>query len=92
MFQKAGSTPSDAPVEAMMICTYCRGKYFWNNKDKNPEIFVQSTKEFNKSPFIHGAISYQVKSLNSHFESESKEATNYYLAFQRTKNVPEMFY
>ena len=49
-------------------------------------------KEFNKSPFIHGAISYQVKSLNSHFESESKGATNYYLAFQRTKNVPEMFY
>ena len=88
MFQKAGSTPSDAPVETLMICTYCRG----NNKDKNPEIFVQSTKEFNKSPFIHGAISYQVKSLNSHFESECKKATNYYLALQRTKNVPEMFY
>ena len=62
------------------------------NKNKDPETFIPSTKEFNKHLFIHGAISYQVKSLNSHFESESKKATNLYRAVQWAKNLPEMFY
>ena len=26
--KKADSTPSDAPIEILMICTYCREKYF----------------------------------------------------------------
>ena len=52
--------------------SYCREKYLWDNKNKDPETFAPSTKEFNKNLFIHGAISYQVESLNSHFESESK--------------------
>ena len=73
-FKKAGSTPSDAPIETLMICTYCKEKYLSDNKNKDPETFVPSTKEFNKNLFVHGAISYQVKSLNSHFESESKKA------------------
>ena len=66
--------------------------YDWPNKNKDPETFVPSTKEFNKNLFIHGAISYQVKSLNSHFESESKKATNLYRAVQWAKNLPEIFY
>ena len=75
-FKKAGSTHSDAPIETLMICTYCRKEYLLDNKNKDPETIVPSTIEFNKNLFIHGAISYQVKSLNSHFESESKKATN----------------
>ena len=75
-FKKAGSTHSDAPIETLMICTYCRKEYLLDNKNKDPETIVPSTKEFNKNLFIHGAISYQVKSFNSHFESESKKATN----------------
>ena len=54
---------------------------------EDPGTFVPSTKEFNKNLFIHGAISYWVESLNSHFESESKKATNHYLAVQQTKNL-----
>ena len=75
-FKKAGSTPSDAPIETLMICTYCKKKYLSDNKNKDPETFVPSTKEFNKNLSIHGAISYQVKSSNSHFKSESKKASN----------------
>ena len=91
-FKKASSTPSDVPIETLMICTYCRKKYLSDNKNKDPETFVPSTKEFNKKLFIHGAISYQVESLNSHFESEGKKATIHYCAVQWTKNLPEMFY
>ena len=58
-----------------------------DNKNKDPETFVPSTKEFNKNLFTHGAISYWVKSLNSHFESETTKATNHYLVDQRTKNL-----
>ena len=65
-----------------MICTYCREKYLLDNKNKDLETFIPSMKEFNKNLFIDGAISYQVESLNSHFESESKKATNYYRAVQ----------
>ena len=56
-----------------------------DNKSKYPETFVLLTKEFNKSLFIHGAISYQVESLNSFFESESKKATNIFLWFNEQK-------
>ena len=51
-FKKAGSTPSDAPIETLMISTYCREKYLSNNKNKDPETFVLSTKEFNKNLFF----------------------------------------
>ena len=81
-FKKAGSTPSDAPIETLIICTYCREKC----------LLDPSTKEVNKNLFIHGAIFYQVKSLNYHFESESKKATNHYRAVQWTKTLREMFY
>ena len=91
-FKKAGSTPSDAPIETLIICTYCREKCLLDNKNKDPETFVPSTKEVNKNLFIHGAIFYQVKSLNYHFESESKKATNHYRAVQWTKTLREMFY
>ena len=74
-----------------MICCYCREKYLSDNKNKDSETFVPSTKEFNKNLFIDGAISYQVESLNSDFESESKKATNLYRAVQWTKNLLEMF-
>ena len=47
--KKAGSTPSDVPIEILMISTYCREKYFSDNRDKDPETFVPSTKEFNKN-------------------------------------------
>ena len=56
-----------------------------DNKSKYPETFVLLTKEFNKSLFIHGAISYQVESLNSFFESESKKATNIFVWFNEQK-------
>ena len=56
-----------------------------DNKSKYPGTFVLLTKEFNKSLFIHGAISYQVESLNSFFESESKKATNIFLWFNEQK-------
>ena len=62
-FKNAGSAPSDAPIQTLMICTYCRKKYLSDNKNKDPETSVPSTKEFNKNLFIHGVISYQVKSL-----------------------------
>ena len=62
--KKAGSTPSDAPTETLMICTetlmictYCREKYFPENKNKDLEMFVPSTTEFNQNLFIHGTIS-----------------------------------
>ena len=58
-----------------------------DNKNKDPETFVPSTKEFNKNLFVHGTISYQVESLNSHFESESKKATNHYREVQWTKII-----
>ena len=90
--KKAGSTPSDALIETLMICTCCREKYLSDYKNKDPETFVPSTKEFDENLFIHGAVSHQVKSLNSHFESESKKATNHYCMVQCTKNLPEMFY
>ena len=67
-------------------------KYLSDNKNKDPETFVPSTKEFNKKLFIHGAISYQVESLNSRFESEGKKATIHYCAVEWTKNLSEMFY
>ena len=79
-FKKANSTPHNAPIETLVICNYCRKKCLQDNKNK--ETFVPSTKEFNKNLFVHGAISYQVESLNSHFESEGKNA----------KKLPEMFY
>ena len=66
-------------------CPYAPKKYLSDNKNKDPETFVPSTKEFKKNLFIHGAISYQVKSLKSHFESESKKATNLYRVVQWTK-------
>ena len=56
-----------------------------DNKSKYPGTFVLLTKEFNKSLFIHGAISYQVESLNSFFESESKKATNIFVWFNEQK-------
>ena len=46
--------------------SYCREKYLWDNKNKDPETFNPSTNKFNKNLFIHGAISYQVESLNFH--------------------------
>ena len=91
-FTKANSTPPNATIKTLVICTYCRKKYLQDNKNKGPETFIPSAKEFNKNLFVHGAISYQVESLNSHFESESKKATNHYRAVQWTKNLPEMFY
>ena len=91
-FKKANSTPHNAPIETLVICTYCRKKYLQDNKNKDHETFVPSTKEFNKNLFVHGAISYQVESLNSRFESKSKKATNHYRAVQWTKNLPEMSY
>ena len=48
-FKKAGSTPSDGPIETLMICTYCREKYLADKKTKDPETFVPSTKAFNKT-------------------------------------------
>ena len=58
-----------------------------DNKNKDPETFVPSMKEFNKTLLIHGTISYQVETLNSHFESESKKATNHYHEVQWTKKI-----
>ena len=84
-FKKAGSTSSDASIETLMIFTYCREKYLSDNKNKDPKTFVPLTKEFNKNLFIHWAISHQVESLNSHFESESKKARNHYHVVQWTK-------
>ena len=49
--KKIGSTPSDAPIKTLMICTYCREKYFSDNENKDPETFFPSTKEFNKISF-----------------------------------------
>ena len=51
-FKRAGSAPSDAPIETLMITTYCREKYLLNNKNKDPESFVPSTKEFKKNLFL----------------------------------------
>ena len=46
-FKKAGSTHSDAPaIETLMICTYCREKYLWDNRSKDPETFITFMKEF----------------------------------------------
>ena len=50
-FKKAGCTPSDAPIETLMICTYCREIYLPDNKNKDPEIFVPSTKELKKTVY-----------------------------------------
>ena len=61
--KNAGSTPFDAPIETLMIRTCCREKYFSDNKNKDPQTFVLSTKEFNKKLFIHGANSYWVERL-----------------------------
>ena len=69
-----------------MICSYYRKNYLSDNKDNDPGIFVPSMKEFNKNPFIYGAIYYQVESLNSDFESEIKKAINHYRRDQWTKN------
>ena len=33
-FKKAGSTPSDVPIETLIICTYCREKCYWIIKTK----------------------------------------------------------
>ena len=71
-FKKAGSASSDGPIKTLMIFTYCREKYLSDNKSKYPETFVLLTKEFNKSLFIHGAISYQVESLNSFLKVKAK--------------------
>ena len=84
-FKKAGSASSDGPIKTLMIFTCCREKYLSDNKSKYPETFVLLTKEFNKSLFIHGAISYQVESLNFLFESESKKATNIFVWFNEQK-------
>ena len=70
-----------------MISTYRREEYLSYNKNNDPETFVPATKEFNKNLFIHDAISCQVDSLNSHFESESKKATNHYRTVQWTKRL-----
>ena len=51
-FKKAGSTLSDAPIEILMISTYCREKYLSNSKKKDPETFVPLTKEFKKNLFL----------------------------------------
>ena len=91
-FKKAGSAPSDARIETLIISTYCREKYLSGNKNKDPEAFVPSIKEFSKNLFLHGAIFYQIKSLKSHFERESQKATNHYCAIQWTKKLPKMFY
>ena len=42
-------------------------------------------KEFNKNPFIYGAISNSVESLISHFESESKRLQIIILQFNGQK-------
>ena len=86
-FKRSRSTPSDVLIETLMICTYCREKYLSDNQNKDPETFVPSTNKFNKNLFIHGAISYQGESLNSHFESKSKKATNHYRLVQWTKDL-----
>ena len=91
-FKKADSASSSAPVETLMISTYCREKYLSDNKNKDPETFVPLTKKFNENLFFNRALSYQVESLNSHFESESKKAANHYRVVQWTKNLPVMFY
>ena len=70
-----------------MISTYLREEYLSDNKNNDPETFDPSTKEFSKNLFIHGAISCQVESLNSNFESESKKATNHYGTVQWTKKL-----
>ena len=46
-FKKAGSTHSDdSAIKTLMICTYCREKYLSDNRNKDPETFITSMKEF----------------------------------------------
>ena len=39
-FKNVGSTPSDAPIQTLMICAYCREKRLLDDKNKNPETIV----------------------------------------------------
>ena len=57
-FRKAGSTPSDAPIQTFMICTYCREKYLLDIKDKGPKTVVPSRKEINKNLCLSMALFY----------------------------------
>ena len=81
-FKKAGSTPSDVPIETLIICTYCREKCYWIIKTKILRRLFYQRKKLTKTCVYPGAISCQVESLNFHFQSESKKATNRYHAVQ----------
>ena len=86
-FKKASSTPSDASIETLMICTYYSKKYLSDNN-----ICSINERVSQKPVYPWRYFSYQVESLNFHFESKSKKSTNHYRPVQWTKNLPKMLY
>ena len=91
-FRKAGSTASDVPIETSMICTYCsKKKYLSDNKNKDSETFVPSTKKFNKNMFLHGAIFSDWK-LQLPFWKWKQKVYKSLSCGSIDKMLPEMFF